>query len=217
MEAASDRTRFRRKPKRGSHDRAVIDSILDEAIVAHLGVLDGGGPRVIPTLHARAGDLVYIHGSAASRTLEAVASGAEVCLTVSLVDGLVLAKAAFRHSVNYRSVVLFGRARPIEEEGEKLLALRAFVEQLVPGRWQDVRPPSPSELRATTVLALPIEEASAKVRSGPPGEEPKDSRADCWTGVLPLRLEASPPLDGGEPGTAAVPDYVRRYDRRTER
>jgi uncharacterized protein len=191
---ASSRTKFRRKPKRGSHDRAVIDAIIDEAIVAHLGVVDRDLPLVIPTLHARVGDVVYIHGSAASRTLEAISAGADVCLTVSLVDGLVLAKAAFSHSVNYRSVILFGRAQAVADEGEKLVALRSFVEQLVPGRWPDVRPPSPSELRATTVLALPIEEASAKVRTGPPSEGPEDAETDCWTGVLPLRLEKLPPL-----------------------
>lgn len=212
MGASSGRTKLRRKPKRGSHDRAVIDAILDEAIVAHLGVVDGGLPLVIPTLHARVGDVVYIHGSAASHTLEAIAAGAEVCLTASLVDGLVLAKAAFSHSVNYRSVVLFGRARAIEDEGEKLVALQGFVEGLVPGRWPDVRPPSPSELRATAVLALPIEEASAKVRSGPPGEGPEDTETECWTGVLPLRLESQPALDAGQPPSGRpVPDYLRRW------
>jgi uncharacterized protein len=211
MEAESGRTKFRRKPKRGSHDRSVIDAILDEAIVAHLGILDGEHPVVIPTLHARVEDLVYIHGSAASRTLDAVAGGAEVCLTVSLVDGLVLAKAAFRHSVNYRSVVLFGRGRAIEDEGEKLVALRAFVEQLMPGRWADVRPPSPRELRATKVLALPIEEASAKVRTGPPNEGPEDAETDCWSGVLPLHLEALSPLAAGQTSPPPVPNYVAHY------
>lgn len=195
MGAGAVRTSLRRKPKRGSHDRAVIDAILDEAIVAHVGVVDEGRPLVIPTLHARVGDLVYVHGSAASRTLEAIAAGAEVCLTVSLVDGLVLAKAAFRHSVNYRSAVLFGRARAIEDAGEKSVALRAFVEQLVPGRWDQVRAPSSGELRATTILALPIDAASAKVRSGPPSEGPEDADVDCWTGVLPMRLERHDPRD----------------------
>lgn len=217
MARPSTRTGFRRKPKRGSHDRSVIDAILDEATIAHLGFVEDGRPLVIPTLHARDGDLVYVHGSAASRTLEAMAGGAEVCLTASLLDGLVLAKAAFRHSVNYRSVMLFGRARLVVEEEEKLLALERFVERLVPGRWADVRPPAPNELRATKVLALPIEEASAKVRTGPPNEGPEDAGVECWSGVLPLRLEALPPLaaDGSTPAQA-VPDYVTRYRRSPE-
>ena len=146
------RTRVRRLPKRAAYDRETVEAILDEALVCHLGFVDGGHPVVIPTLHARDGDLVYVHGSAASRTLRALAGELEVCLTVTLLDGLVLARSAFHHSVNYRSAVLLGRARLVEDSERKLRALEAFTEQIVPGRWRDVRSPSPQELKATTVL-----------------------------------------------------------------
>jgi uncharacterized protein len=206
---------LRRKPKRGSHDRAVIDPILDEATIAFLGIFEDGRPLVIPTLHARSDDLVYIHGSAASRTLEAMAGGAEVCLTVSLVDGLVLAKAAFRHSVNYRSVMLFGRARLLDTDREKSIALERFVERLVPGRWPDVRPPSATELRATKVLALPIDEASAKVRTGPPNEGPEDADTECWSGIVPFRIETGHP-SGTDAASPPIPDYLTQYARSPE-
>jgi uncharacterized protein len=206
---------LRRKPKRGSHDRAVIDPILDETTIAFLGIVDDGRPLVIPTLHARSDDLVYIHGSAASRTLEAMAGGAEVCLTVSLVDGLVLAKAAFRHSVNYRSVMLFGRARLLDTDREKSIALERFVERLVPGRWPDVRPPSATELRATKVLALPIDEASAKVRTGPPNEGPEDADTECWSGIVPFRIETGHP-SGTDGASLPIPDYLTQYARSPE-
>ena len=166
---ASDRVRLRRKRERGSYDRGVIDAILDEALVAHLGIVDAEGqPFVIPTLHARSGDLVYCHGSTASRTLRALAAGAPACLTVSLLDGLVLARSAMHHSANYRSAMLVGRASSVEDLDEKRAALRAIVEHIVPGRWREVRPPRDNELKATSVLAIPIEEASAKVRSEGP-------------------------------------------------
>lgn len=214
MESPPDRTKFRRKPDRGSHSRVVIDSILDEAMVAHLGLLDGERPLVIPTLHARVGDLVYFHGSEKSQTAQALAAGAQVCLTVSLIDGLVLAGSAFKHSVNYRSAVLFGVASEVEGEEEKLAAMRGFVEQLVPGRWADIRPPSAVELGATTVLALPIDAASAKVRSGPPGEEANSPAPTPWTGVLPLRIEPHPPVPAPKtPPEMAIPDYIQQYRR----
>jgi hypothetical protein len=207
--------RLRRKRERGSYDRAVIDAILDEALIAHLGIADESGqPIVIPTLHAREGDVVYCHGSVASRTLRALAAGARVCLTVSLIDGLVLARAAMHHSANYRSVVLLGSARSVEAPEEKLTALRAVVEHIVPGRWSDVRPPSENELAATAVLAIPIEEASAKVRTGGPVDDEEDRAHGAWAGVIPLALSPGAPEADAllAPGTG-MPGYVERYRR----
>jgi nitroimidazol reductase NimA-like FMN-containing flavoprotein (pyridoxamine 5'-phosphate oxidase superfamily) len=212
---ASDRVRLRRKRDRGSHDRAAIDAILDEALVAHLGIVEADGqPIVTPTLHARAGDVVYCHGSAASRTLRALAAGAPACLTVSLIDGLVLARSAMHHSANYRSVMLLGHARLVEEPEEKLRAAEAVVEHVAAGRWRDVRPPTESELRATSILALPIEEASAKVRSGPPLDDEEDLSLPVWAGVVPLGLHArtpepAPDLASGIP----LPAYASAYAR----
>jgi uncharacterized protein len=213
---ASDRVRLRRKRERGSHDRAAIDAILDEALFAHLGIADEHGqPFVIPTLHARSGDVVYCHGSSASRTLRALAGGARVCLTVSLLDGLVLARSAMHHSANYRSAMLLGRATVVRDAEEKRAALRALVERVVPGRWRDVRAPSESELKATSVLAMPIEEASAKIRDGGPLDDEDDYALATWAGVIPLRTRASAPEPDERlrPGIA-VPDYVRAYARR---
>lgn len=168
--ARSARTRVRRLPKRGVYERGTIAAILDEGVVGHIGFVHDGQPAVIPTLYARVEDLVYIHGSAASRMLRTLTGGADFCLTVTLLDGLVLARSAFHHSANYRSVVVFGRARLVADRTEKLAALEAFAEQIVPGRWAEVRPPNARELKATTVLALPLTEASAKIRSGPPSD-----------------------------------------------
>jgi nitroimidazol reductase NimA-like FMN-containing flavoprotein (pyridoxamine 5'-phosphate oxidase superfamily) len=209
------RTRLRRQPSRGHHDRETIDAILDEALISHMGFSHEGQPFVIPTLHARLGDEVLIHGSSASRALRALAAGAPMCLTVTLIDGLVLARSAFHHSVNYRSVVLLGSARLVEAAEDKEAALEAFTEKLVPGRWPSVRWPSPKELKATKVLALPIDEASAKLREGGPGEEEEDYALDAWAGVLPLRLAAGAP----EPDPLLRPDilepeHVRAYTRR---
>jgi len=214
-EPASERVRLRRKRERGSHDRATIDAILDEALIAHLGIADEGGqPLVIPTLHARRGDLVYLHGSVAGRTLRALAAGAPVCLTVSLIDGLVLARSAMHHSANYRSVMLLGRARSVEERAEKLAAFEAIVEHIVPQRWRDVRAPTDNELRATAVLALAIDEASAKVRSGPPLDDEEDYALDAWSGVIPLATTAlAPEPDPRLRGGIGVPAYVSGYRR----
>lgn len=191
---ASERVRLRRKRERGSHDRALIDAILDEALIAHLGIADERGqPFVIPTLHARHGDVVYVHGSSAGRTLRALDRGAPACLTVSLLDALVLARAAMHHSANYRSVMLLGEARSVVEPKEKLIALEAIVEHIVPGRWAEARPPSKNELKATSVLALGIEEASAKVRSGPPQDDEDDYALPIWAGVVPIVSHAGEP------------------------
>lgn len=186
-----DRIRVKREPQRGRYDRETIDAILDEALVSHLGFSVDGQPFVIPTLHARVGDLVYVHGSAASRMLRELAGGVPVCLTATLLDGLVLAKSVFNHSINYRSVVLFGTATRVPDD-QKEGALHALTDQLAPGRWDEVRGPTAQELKATWILALPIEEASAKVRSGGPVDEPEDEDLPHWAGVVPVHLAAAP-------------------------
>ena len=213
--APSPRTRVRREPSRGRYDRAVIDAILDAALVAHVGFVHEGHPVVVPTLHARCGDELLLHGSAAGRTMRSLGEGAQVCVTVTLLDGLVLARSVFMHSVNYRSVVVYGRARAIEDPDEKLAALRSLTEQLVPGRWESVRPPSRRELRATAILALPIDEASAKVRSGPPddGGGP-DAELDVWAGELPLAVTIGAPRpDPALRRGLEVPEHVSGYRR----
>ena len=188
------RTKLRRLPQRGAHDRTTIDAILDEALISHVGFVHDGRPAVIPTLHARLGDEVLIHGSAASRMLRALATGVDLCLTATLIDGLVLARSAFHHSVNYRSVVLYGTARLLTEPDEKEAALEAFTERLLPGRWADVRWPTRKELKATTVLVLPIEVGSAKVRTGPPIDDEPDYALDVWAGVVPITLTRGEPV-----------------------
>jgi uncharacterized protein len=188
----TQRTKLRRKSSRGSHDRATIESIFDEALVSHLGFLDTGLPVVIPTLHVRVGTHVYLHGSAASRALRE-SEGAEVCLTATLVDGLVLARAVMHHSANYRSAMLFGAGEWSEDEAEKLTALEALVEKLVPGRWGEARVPTEKELRATALLRIPLEEASAKVRTGPPVDDDADLELPVWAGVVGLRTVAGEP------------------------
>jgi uncharacterized protein len=214
-QSPSDRVRLRRKRERGSYDRAAIEAILDEALIGHVGIADKDGqPFVIPTLHARSGDVVYLHGSTASRTLRALQDGAPVCLTVSLLDGLVLARAVMHHSANYRSVMLLGRARVVEEEHEKLAALEAIVEHIVPGRWAEARRPSENELKATAVLALPLEEASAKIRTGPPIDDEEDYALPVWAGVIPIASEAHPAEpDPRLPAGIALPDAAARYAR----
>jgi hypothetical protein len=211
----SDRVRLRRKRERGSHERATIDAILDEALIAHLGIADEHGqPFVIPTLHARSGDIVYLHGSTAGRTLRALRDGAPACLTVSLLDGLVLARAVMHHSANYRSAMLLGQARLVEDPEEKLAALEAIVEHIVPGRWAEARGPSESELKATAVLALAIEEASAKLRSGPPQDDEPDYELPVWAGVIPITTEAHAVV--ADPRLApgiATPAGAARYAR----
>ncbi len=181
-------------PARASYDREAIDAILDEAMVAHLGYAHEGQPYVIPTLHARVGEEVYFHGSAASRTIRALRAGAPACLTVTLIDGLVLARSAVHHSVNYRSVVVLGTARPVEGLPERMVAVQAFTERLIPGRWQEVRPPTVKELKAIHVLALPLDEASAKVRTGPPLDDEEDYALAAWAGVIPLHTDAGAPI-----------------------
>jgi hypothetical protein len=186
-----DRIRVKREPKRGRYDRETIDAILDEGLICHLGFEVDGQPYVIPTLHARVGDTLYVHGSSASRALRHAGSGAPVCVTVTIFDGLVLAKSVFNHSINYRSAVVFGTARVVPD-GEKREALHALTNQLVPGRWNEARQPTDEELKATWILALPIEEASAKVRTGGPEDEPEDLDLPVYAGVVPVHLAAEP-------------------------
>jgi nitroimidazol reductase NimA-like FMN-containing flavoprotein (pyridoxamine 5'-phosphate oxidase superfamily) len=211
----SDRVRLRRRRERGSYDRAVIDAILDEALIAHLGITgEGGQPLVIPTLHARCGDVVYLHGSTASSTLRALAAGAPACLTVSLIDGLVLARSAMHHSANYRSVMLLGHVRSVQEPNEKLAAFQAIVEHIVPGRWSDVRAPTENELKATAVVAIGIDEASAKVRTGPPVDDDEDYSLPAWAGVIPLGINAqTPEPDPRLRADIAPPSYASAYRR----
>ena len=191
----SGRTRVRREPHRGRYDRPTIDAVLDAALVCHLAFVDDGQPFAVPTLHARVGDVVYVHGSSAGRALRALAAGAPACLTATMIDGLVLARSVFEHSVDYRSAVLLGRLHAVEEPGEKLAALEAFTEKLLPGRWAEARSPNRKELAATSILAMPIEEASAKVRSGPPGDgDGEDAALPVWAGNLPLITAWGDPL-----------------------
>ena len=191
--APTDRTRVRRVPQRGAYERETIEAILDETLISHVGFVHEGQPVVIPTLHARLGDRLYLHGSAASRMLRTLQKGVPVCVTATLVDGLVLARSAFHHSVNYRSVVVFGTATMVEPGDETVNVLELFTEKLVPGRWADVRPPTRQELKGTKVLSLPLDEASAKVRTGPPIDEDEDYDLPVWAGVLPLSTNVAEP------------------------
>jgi len=211
---ATDRVRLRRKRERGSYEREAIDAILDEGLIAHLGIVEDGQPVVIPTLHARDGDVVYCHGSSASRTLRALARGVPACLTVSLIDGLVLARSAMHHSANYRSAMLLGTARMVEDIDEQMRGFETIVERIVPGRWPEVRPPTEKELKATALLALPIDEASAKVRTGPPLDDEEDYALPSWAGVIPLSLRAGEPQpDARLAAGVPVPAHVSGYRR----
>jgi nitroimidazol reductase NimA-like FMN-containing flavoprotein (pyridoxamine 5'-phosphate oxidase superfamily) len=208
------RTTLQRHPERGSHDRAVIDAILDEGLVAHVGFTQDGHTFVVPMSYARQGDRLFLHGAAASRLLASLGSGAQACVTVTLLDGLVLARSAFRHSVNFRSVMVFGVARLVEDPEAKRAALAAIVEHMVPGRTADVRAPTDAEVAATAVVWLPLDEASAKVRSGPPVDLESDLSRGNWAGVIPLALTPGAPIPERRvpPGTPP-PERVARYRR----
>src|SRR5258708_24212887 len=208
------RTTLKRLSQRGSYDREVIEQILDEGFICHVGFTTEGRPFVIPTGYARMGDSLVIHGSQASRMLRTLGEGIDVCVTVTLIDGLVLARSAFNHSMNYRSVVVFGRATVLGDSAAKIAALRALSQHMVPGRWDDVRAPNERELQQTTVLSLPLTEASAKVRSGPPLDDEDDYNLPVWAGVIPLRLIAGVPVDDPRLSTnTAVPKYADEYER----
>jgi uncharacterized protein len=212
---ASDRVRVRRLPQRGVYDRAAVHAILDEGLVCHVGFVADGQPFVIPVTYARVGEQLYLHGSAASRMLRTLREGLPVAVTVTLLDGLVLARSAFHHSMNYRSVVVLGTATHVLDRDEKLAALEAFTEKLLPGRWAEARQPSAKELKATTVLRMPLDEASAKIRDGGPedGDSP-DAELDVWAGHLPLAVTALEPVPDPSlrPGIDA-PGALRPYRR----
>src|SRR4030095_11054182 len=209
------RTELRRIPDRGSHDRATIDPILDAGFLAHVGFCLDGQPFVIPTLYGRDGERLYLHGSAASRMLRELETGVAACLTVTLVDGLVLSRSAFDHSMNYRSIVAFGTARKVVDPEQKVKCLRVISEHLIAGPWAELRGPSEKELKATTVLEFSIEEASSKVRSGPPLDDESDYGLPVWAGGLPLEIMSRPPIpDDKLVEGITLPDYVRRYDAR---
>jgi hypothetical protein len=201
-----------RRSERGSHDQELIYSILDEALFCHVGFVDDGHPVVIPMLHARIGDEVFLHGSPATRLFRRLSSGPDVCVTVTLLDGLVLARSAFEHSANYRSVVIFGRPKRVPGIAERREALDAFTDKLVPGRRPHLRAMTDKEVRGTTVLRLPIDHASAKMRSGPPVDEEADYQLPIWAGVIPLRLEPGKPVpDPRNLPEVAPPEHVRDW------
>jgi nitroimidazol reductase NimA-like FMN-containing flavoprotein (pyridoxamine 5'-phosphate oxidase superfamily) len=212
----TERTRVVREPHRGSHDREAIYNILDEGFVCHVGFSADGQPYVIPTMFARVGDHVYFHGSAASRMLRNLGGGLAVCLTVTLADGLVLARSVFNHSMNYRSVVALGTAVLIDQPEEKLAALRAFTEKILPGRWNEARQPNEKELKATSILRLPLTEVSAKMRVGPVEDDAPDYALHVWAGVIPLRLMPGAPVRDEKCDPAIpVPGYAENFTRRS--
>src|SRR5258706_4032578 len=210
----TDRTKVRRKPERGSYDRELIYSILDEAFVCHVAFISDGLPIVVPTNYVRVGDKLFLHGSTASRLMKTLASGGPFCLSVTLLDGIVCAPTAVGHSVNYRSVVVMGKAEPVEGEAAKLAAMRDFVEYVIRGRWATVRPPSEQELKGTMVLAVPLVEASAKVRTGFAVDEEEDYASPAWTGVIPIKEAAQTPVPDprGNP-EIPMPKNILHYSR----
>ena len=213
--APTERTTVHRHPERGDYDRATIDAILDEALICHVAWVDPeGGPRMLPTIQARVGDTVYLHGSRGARAWKAVRDGVEVCVAATIVDALVLARSAFNHSMNYRSVVAYGRAHEVTHPDELLVAAKAITDHVAPGRGDDSRMPTPDEFRQTLLLAMPLDEASAKVRTGPPKDDDDDLALPVWAGLLPLDVVAGVPEPSPDlQQELAVPDYVRRYRR----
>lgn len=210
--AKTARNQVKRHPERGHYDAATIYPIVDAALICHVGFALEGQVYVIPTLHARQGDTILLHGARGSRLLQHAEAGGELCITVTLLDGIVLARSVFSHSINYRSAVLFGCGAPIKGEAERMAALEAFTDRLLPGRWQDARPPSPAELKQTAIVAVPIASASAKIRSGPPKDAAGDLELPVWAGVLPLHQAAGAPVPDPQlvPGTP-VPEYLLGY------
>lgn len=212
------RIKVKRLPARGAYDRETIYSILDAGFICHVGFVVEGQPYVIPTGYARIGDQIYIHGSSASRMLRNLAQGVDVCVTVTHVDGLVLARSAFHHSINYRSVVVLGRAELVTDADEKYAALEAFTEHIIPGRWPEIRWPNELEMKATSVLRLPIEEASAKIRTGDPKDDEEDYAMNVWAGTLPLETVPGEPItDAKLPKGIEIPEHVREYKKRGQR
>jgi uncharacterized protein len=214
--APTSRTRVRRLAKRGVYDKAVVHSILDEGLLCHVGFAVEGQPYVIPTLYARSDERLYLHGSAVSRMLKTLAEGVDVCVTVTLVDAYVLARSAFHHSMNYRSVVVLGRAQLVTDYAERIEALRILTNHIVPGRWEEVREPNELEMRQTAVLALPLEEVSAKVRTGKPNDDEEDYARPVWAGVVPISMQAGQPTDDGRVRPEAQPPAMSRFVRKAQ-
>lgn len=214
VQLKTDKTQVKRAPKRGHYDFETIASLLDEGLVCHVGFVVNHQPFVIPTAYGRLGPKVYIHGAGASRMMKALDAGIDVCFSVTLLDGLVLARSAYHHSMNYRSVVLFGQAEQVRELDEKMIALKAFTEHVMKGRWDEVRSPNDAELANTVVLSLPITEASAKIRTGPPIDDPADYDLPVWAGVLPLVQQSGSPIaDPKMPSDIPMPSNVLAYSR----
>jgi uncharacterized protein len=210
----TERTQVKRLPDRGKYDAETVHAILDAGFVCHVGFAVGEQPYVIPTNYGRVGDTLYLHGSSASRMLKTLTGGIPVCVTVTLVDGLVLARSAFHHSVNYRSVVILGKAALVDKAEEKMNALEAFTEHVMRGRWKDIRPPNDQEMKATTVLSLALAEVSAKVRTGPPKDDVEDYDLPIWAGVLPLPIVPGAPIpDPKLKAGLEPPENVRKYTR----
>ena len=210
----TQRSKLRRLPQRGSRERELIYSILDEALIAHVGFINNEQPFVIPMAYGRKGDRLYLHGSPVSRLLKTLQQGVDVCITVTILDGLVIARSLFHHSMNYRSVVLFGKAKLVEDEEDKMSALKALTEQMIPRRWNQARVPNTKELRATSVLSLEIKEGSAKVRTGAPNDDAEDYSLPYWAGELPLKLTTGTPIaDAKLPPKIALPQNIANYQR----
>jgi len=206
------KNRVKRHPERGAYDKESIYQIIDEALICHVAFIEEDEPFVIPTLHARHDDWILLHGASSSRLMRHLESGRRVTLAFSLVDGLVLARSVFSHSINYRSVVLFGQGQNVASDADKMMALEQFTERIMPGRWSDARPPTAKELKATAVARVPIELASAKMRSGPPKDDEADLQLPTWAGVVPIYTRAGEPLPDPQQGAAVpLPDYIRRY------
>jgi uncharacterized protein len=207
----TERTTVHRMPQRAAYDRALLERILDEALYCHVGFVIDQQPYVLPTIHARAGDQLFLHGSSAGRMLTAAAAAIPICVTVTILDGLVLARSVYHHSMNYRSAIILGHAVEVLDPAERLVALRTIVEHVIPGRWNEVRGPNQQELKATRVVRLPIIEASVKVRTGPPVDDEEDYGLPCWAGELPLRLERHAPVpDPRLAPSAPLPEYAAR-------
>jgi uncharacterized protein len=211
---ATDRSQVKSRPRLGHHDRTIVNQILDESLVVHVGFIVDGQPFVIPMGYGRDGDRLYIHGSTASRMLKSLEKGIDMCVTATLLDGIVIARSLFHHEMNYRSVVLFGRATLVEGEDEKMHALKVLSEQIIPGRWEQARTPTPQEVKGTIVLAFPIEEGSAKIRSGEPHDNAEDYALPIWAGQLPLKLTAGMPIpDPKLSSDIAAPENLINYHR----
>ena len=214
--APTSRTKVRRLAKRGNYDKAVVHSILDEGLLCHVGFAVEGQPYVIPTLYARDGERLFLHGSAVSRMLKTLAEGVDVCVTVTLVDAYVLARSAFHHSMNYRSVVVLGRAQLITDEAERMRALHTLTNHIVPNRWEEVRAPNELEMRQTAVLTLPLEEVSAKIRVGEPKDDEEDYALPIWGGIVPISTQAGQPMGDGRVHAGAAPPDLSRFVRKAK-